>query len=381
MKKKFVGTLSISLLLFATLFSVAVTGTSRGFTMNIDNYHANAGDTKVIWVNGTWSSAWKGYCLKIPFDHTKLNLDQYSLDGTVCPGFTVWICSTPGDMIDICVSSTSGQVNIGSGSILKLTFSILNNAPSGITYLNLTTGMHPRAYYPNGNGNWNSPMYATPINGSVTIVGNNPPPTPNAPTGPTSGFTGIEYTYSTSPVTDPDGDSVRYQFDWDAAGAHDYSAWSDTPSSSQAWASAGTYAIKVRANDSKGATSGWSSPLQVVISPAQPGLEITSILGGKEGIITAVIKNTGTAVATSINWNITVTNGFILFVSTSEGTISSLAAGASQNVTLNGTALGIGIGLRILKKPVITAQVTCAEGLSAEKNVDARIFFKHVTIA
>ena len=57
---------------------------------------------------------------------------------------------------------------------------------------------------------WSSPL-------SVTITdptdGNNPPATPSVPSGSTSGSSGTSYSYSTK-ATDPDGDKVKYTFDW-----------------------------------------------------------------------------------------------------------------------------------------------------------------------
>ena len=42
---------------------------------------------------------------------------------------------------------------------------------------------------------------------------NQPPETPTAPTGPSSGQKGVEYLFS-AVTTDPDGDNISYFFDW-----------------------------------------------------------------------------------------------------------------------------------------------------------------------
>ena len=55
---------------------------------------------------------------------------------------------------------------------------------------------------------------------------NNPPNNPHRPSGPQSLHVGEYGNYCTS-ATDPDGDQVRIRFDWDAAGSHDYSGWTD----------------------------------------------------------------------------------------------------------------------------------------------------------
>ncbi len=105
---------------------------------------------------------------------------------------------------------------------------------------------------------------------AVVVVFNNPPNTPTAPSGPTVVIAGETATYSTSAV-DPDGDQVAYWFDWNAAGAHDYSGWtplvpSGEPGSlTHVWPSAGTYVVRAQARDEHWAYSEWSSDVVVVV--------------------------------------------------------------------------------------------------------------------
>ena len=126
---------------------------------------------------------------------------------------------------------------------------------------------------------------------TVVITGsNNVPNTPSTPSGPTSGNTGVSYSYSTS-TTDPDNDNVKYGWDWNGDNTVDY--WTSfyssgaTCSVSNSWSSAGTYRVKVKAEDANGAQSGWSSSLTVVISsganqpPNKPTL--TGPPSGKSG--------------------------------------------------------------------------------------------------
>jgi len=94
----------------------------------------------------------------------------------------------------------------------------------------------------------------------------NTPLVPSKPSGPTSGYTGVTYSYSTS-TTDPNGDSVRYQFSW-GDGLTTTTGWytsGATATASHSWSSPGTYNVKVRAQDSTGAWSGWSPYLTVSI--------------------------------------------------------------------------------------------------------------------
>ena len=95
---------------------------------------------------------------------------------------------------------------------------------------------------------------------------NQAPNKPQQPYGPTSGKPGVEYTYITS-TTDPEGDQVFYQWRW---GDGTQSEWFG-PYNSGAEASAtkswpeGTYSITVKAKDTGGSESDWSTPLSVII--------------------------------------------------------------------------------------------------------------------
>ncbi|MCD6330680.1 MAG: PKD domain-containing protein, partial [Thermoplasmata archaeon] len=100
-------------------------------------------------------------------------------------------------------------------------------------------------------------------------TGNNPPATPSKPSGPSSGYACVTYTYTTS-TTDPEGDNIYYLFDW---GDGTTSGWigpfasGAIATASHKWNSPGTYYIRAKAKDDKGAESGWSSYLVVTIGP------------------------------------------------------------------------------------------------------------------
>jgi C1A family cysteine protease len=114
---------------------------------------------------------------------------------------------------------------------------------------------------------------------TVTISSNNPPNTPSIPSGPTSGLPGTTYSYSTS-AADPDGDKVKYTFDWGDGTTQTETGLVDSETSASLdhiWSTAGTYQVKSMATDSKGATSGWSNALTITISvpnnpPATPSV-------------------------------------------------------------------------------------------------------------
>jgi hypothetical protein len=97
---------------------------------------------------------------------------------------------------------------------------------------------------------------------------NMPPNQPSAPTGVDSGHTSTTYTFYAS-TTDPEGDSISYQFDW---GDGTLSYWSDfLPSgniiaSEHKWTEKGSYSVRVHAKDEKEATSEWSQQHRINIS-------------------------------------------------------------------------------------------------------------------
>jgi choloylglycine hydrolase len=94
---------------------------------------------------------------------------------------------------------------------------------------------------------------------------NNPPNTPERPSGPSKGRINNKYTYFTS-TTDPDDDQVFFLFDW---GDELESGWmgpynsGETARITHEWTSYGNYEIKVKARDVYGVETDWSEPLPI----------------------------------------------------------------------------------------------------------------------
>ena len=116
-------------------------------------------------------------------------------------------------------------------------------------------------------------------------------PTNSAPTdpdisGPTSGFTKTEYTY-TFQSTDPDSDTIRYYIDWSGEENidSDESEWvpalleyvpsGTATSTTHSWNSSNTQTFSVLAEDSQGNRSGWTS-YSVNMSPNAPTVLLTA---------------------------------------------------------------------------------------------------------
>jgi len=112
---------------------------------------------------------------------------------------------------------------------------------------------------------------------------------PNAPTliGPASGNQSTALTFAAT-ATDPDGDNVRYLFDWNSDGIGDQ--WSGggvrvASGTSQSlpyiWATPGTYTFQARTEDSKGSLSGWTQKTVTINAFADGacGVASTSVSG------------------------------------------------------------------------------------------------------
>jgi hypothetical protein len=120
---------------------------------------------------------------------------------------------------------------------------------------------------------------------------------PTALSGPTSGFLGNSYTYSASGAASSQGHSLEYRFDW---GDGTYSSWSSLNNASKAWSSAGTYVVKSQARcAAHGIESGWSSGLNVTISPVSETVSTPSIPSGPTSGFTATSYSYSTSGSSS----------------------------------------------------------------------------------
>jgi hypothetical protein len=197
---------------------------------------------------------------------------------------------------------------------------------------------------------------------TVNIVGNSPPRTPAKPTGLSLGKTGTSYSYATY-AADPDRDRVLYTFDWGdgTTTATGYVASGTQATGSHAWSSGGTYLVKAMATDSKGANSGWSSPMSVVINtppnlpnvPSGPSSGIhgayytyTTSANDPEGnrvkctfdwgdgtISTTALVNSGASVSASHKWNRATTYQIKAKATDSQGASSGWSGPLSVRMT------------------------------------------------
>ena len=123
---------------------------------------------------------------------------------------------------------------------------------------------------------------------SVTVYysENNPPEIPKKPTGPETGKIGMQYTFSTQ-STDSDDDEIRYG--WDFGNDDVIDTWTDfypsgeTVEASYIWNQEGIYSVKVKAQDSKGEDSVFSSSLNIQITGNSPPNKPSTPQGSPNG--------------------------------------------------------------------------------------------------
>jgi hypothetical protein len=115
-------------------------------------------------------------------------------------------------------------------------------------------------------------LYGDPALGFRVELPNSPPDTPDRPSGSVTGCFNVPYSYSTRAL-DPDGDQVKYIFNW-GDGTTSETSYVDSGTSTgltHSWEGPGTYFIKARAVDAEGETSGWSDEARILIyRPIKP---------------------------------------------------------------------------------------------------------------
>jgi hypothetical protein len=217
-------------------------------------------------------------------------------------------------------------------------------------------------------------LFGDPTIDFFTHYPNNQPSTPETPSGSTSGEVGVQYTYTITANSDPDGDGTYYKFYW---GDGQSSLWlgpynpSETVSASHVWNRSGIYDVVVKCRDGYWAMSDISSSLPVNITG--PFFEIGTIKGGFL-TVSAEITNSGEGIATQVKRSITierVRNNKIIVVTNT--TIDQLEPGQSTMAQTDKPILGLG-------KIRITAAACAPNGQVFSKTVDAYVLLCFVLV-
>jgi hypothetical protein len=170
---------------------------------------------------------------------------------------------------------------------------------------------------------------------------NAPPNTPAAPSGPTTGDTNVEYSFSVTVPTDPEATQIKLKWDWGDGTESDWLGPYNSGISASAqhsWLNPGIKAVRVKAQDMDGMESDWSASHSITIAGKQQ-IQILDIGGGIG--VKATVKNNVTLPLTNIMWVVSLSGGLVLKTTAMSGTIASLAAGAETSIK-TGLILGIG---------------------------------------
>jgi hypothetical protein len=131
----------------------------------------------------------------------------------------------------------------------------------------------------------------------------NDPPTVSAISGPTSGYRDTEYTWTAS-GSDPDGDSLTYEWTVDGTGVSGSSSMEHTFDSGDAL---GAHTIKVRVKDSNGAYSGYQTLTFTLTDVPNDPPTISEITGPDGAYIGDTCTFTASATDPDNNLPITIT--------------------------------------------------------------------------
>jgi hypothetical protein len=158
----------------------------------------------------------------------------------------------------------------------------------------------PETYVLNCNGVLDSVVV------NVTPAVTNRPPNAPTITGPSTGDTSVSYPF-TFTATDPDGDQIQYDVDWNNDDTTEVTSLLVNSGVSivgnRSWPTVGTYTLQVRARDSLGAVSAWTEhTISIVVgAPSSVTLEASINGGGWSGSNQTV--NSTDSVA--LRWNST----------------------------------------------------------------------------
>jgi len=300
-KKKVLTSTILTIILLCGMIPFTVNA-AETTTVSIDplSKTVSQGETFTVDVFCEPAQPMKSFEFKLSFDSSLLQVNSVT-EGNIFNDYNTFasmgtIDNTAGTIVRI-YSVIIGSGNVSdSGTLVTISLTALDSA--GTSSLNLyETGVTDEAGYlsiivndgsitiqesdpdpPTPPGDGGSPGggggggYNPPAeeNNSQNGTGeeNNPPETPNKPSGPTFVEIGVEYTYS-STTFDIDGEQIRFQFDW---GDGTYSDWSDfvtsntTISMSHSWNYISTYEVRVIAQDENSTNSSWSQSLEITVS-------------------------------------------------------------------------------------------------------------------
>ncbi len=230
--------------------------------------------------------------------------------GTVGTSYTFSSSTTDPDGDRVQIQFDWGDGTLSSWSALVSGGSTVQASKSWSTANTYSVKAHAKDEHGAQSG-W-SPVHSITI---TTGGGNNPPNDPAKPSGPTSGYVGTSYTFSTS-GTDPDGDSVQFKFSWDGGSSSNWTSLvpsGGSGSKSYAWPDTGHYQVIAQTRDKPGLTSDWSQPHTITIhdttggnrppnTPSTPSGDTWGQVGKSYSFTTSAIDPDGDRVKLRFAW-------------------------------------------------------------------------------
>jgi hypothetical protein len=198
-----------------------------------------------------------------------------------------WTCSDPdGDALtyDVHFGQVSSPPAVSTGqSVMSYDPGTLTN---GTTYYWQIVAEDPEGET-TSSAVWS---FTTVVQAGETVTA------PSLVTGPPSGYTTDNLTYTANMATSSEGHTVEYQFDW---GDGTQSAWSTSQSANHSWSGPGTYDVRARARcqTHTAVESGWSPAKSVVITVQ------TEIVTSPYGI---TVDDDYVAVGVTLNFDATI---------------------------------------------------------------------------
>jgi hypothetical protein len=318
-------------------------------------------DNDAFWVN-----VWSSDLMLIDREGTILNTipGPESLYGSAWDGISqvsgfdgpfLWVLTGTSTGMD----ATIKQYDIASKSLTGVEHNVAQDLGAGIAGGLFFTTLYEPGFATLGGIVQGSDPIEDYLFGYEVGTTNEPPQTPDAPSGPTDGLTNVEYSF-TAQTTDPEGEDIYYWFNW---GDGTNSGWLGPYSSgamvtaTNIWTEAGEFDITVKAKDDNGHQSGSSDPLTITIIQG-PFLEIENIAGGLFKI-SATLKNTGSEAANNIDWSIALEGGFIIMGKQTTGQILVLESDDERTITSDPI---IGFG-----KTMVTITATVPQNTAGEE--------------
>jgi hypothetical protein len=175
--------------------------------------------------------------------------------------------------------------------------------------------------------------------------GNEPPNKPNISTPSPDSIWIDEVSTFTAQASDPEGDSVRYQFDFGDGSSSDWTSFvpsGEAGSGSHIYKKLGTFHVKARAQDKHGNTSGWSDSLQIEVKIGRGVCWIADhdslaviVKAGRRGSIIDVFNIRGWPVTLAVD----TIDGCVWIACTYDNSIVKISPTGDEKVYKHGDAL------------------------------------------